>query len=103
MIGLAMMLATVPGPDPRCAARVGFYHPPHGVISSPEVAARVAEAYLDAIYGKKIIDRELPLKVSIQRGVWHVSGKDLPTGWVGGVAEIDLCQTNGQVLRVVHG
>lgn len=103
MIGLLTMALVAAGPDPRCAARVGFHQPPHGIISTPRIASQVAETYLDAIYGKDLIDRELPLKVSVSREVWHVTGKDLPVPTVGGVAEIDLCQSTGQVLRVVHG
>ena len=104
MVELFAMAAVVAmKPDPRCAARVGFYQPPHDIISTPNMAARIAEIYLDAIYGKVLIDRELPLKVSIAREIWHVTGNDFPVPSVGGVAEIDMCQSTGQVLRVVHG
>ena len=89
--------------DPRCSARVGFYQPPRGIISTPRMAAHIAEIFLTAIYGPDLIRRELPLKVSIDREVWHITGKDLGPNMVGGVAEIDLCQATGQVLRVVHG
>jgi|KBSSwiStaDraftv2_1062776.scaffolds.fasta_scaffold348564_2 hypothetical protein len=103
MIELFMMVVAAVGADARCAARVGFYQPPHGVISTPHIAAQVAEIYLNSIYGADMIHRELPLKVSISREVWHVRGKDMGANFVGGVAEIDLCQSTGQVLRVVHG
>lgn len=103
MIGfLAFTLASAVGPDPRCAARVDFYQPPHGVISTPRMAVEVARVYLEAIYGVKNIARQLPLEASIDREVWHVRGV-LPQVSVGGVAEIDLCQSTGQVLRVTHG
>lgn len=101
MIGLVAMLAVV-GADPRCAARVGFYQPPRGIISTPRIATRVAQTYLEAIYGADAIGRELPLKVSISRQVWRVEGTSPPNS-VGGVAEIELCQSTGQVLRVAHG
>jgi hypothetical protein len=101
MIGLIAMLAAA-GADPRCAARVGFYQPPHGIISTPRIAEEVARTYLDAIYGTDTIARELPLKVGISHEVWRVEGT-LPPNSVGGVAEIELCQSTGQVLRVVHG
>lgn len=89
--------------DPRCSARIGFYQPSRGIISTPRMAAHIAEIYLTAIYGSDLIRRELPLKVSIDREIWHITGKDLGANVVGGVAEIDLCQATGQVLRVVHG
>ena len=102
MIGLFVLAATV-GADLRCAARVDFYQPSHGIVSTPRVAVQIAHTYLNAIYGKAQVDLELPLKVSIRREVWHVTGKDLPKWSVGGVAEIDICQSTGQVLRVFHG
>lgn len=99
---LALAMATGTGPDPRCAARIGFYQPPYGIISTPRMAVEVARTYLDAIYGASVIARQLPLKVGIRREVWHVEGV-LPRNKVGGVAEIDMCQSTGQVLRVAHG
>lgn len=102
MIGLLMLAAAVGAKgDPRCTAKVGFYQPPKGVISSPAVARAAAEIYLNAIYGADLISREEPLRVSIARQVWHVEGQ-LPPRAFGGVAEIDLCQANGQVLRIYH-
>ncbi|MES2496037.1 MAG: NTF2 fold immunity protein [Pseudomonadota bacterium] len=103
MIGfLALAMATGTEPDPRCAARVDFYQPPRGIISTPRMAVEVARTYLEAIYGASVIARQLPLTVSRRREVWHVEGV-MPRNSVGGVAEIDMCQSTGQVLRVVHG
>lgn len=101
MIGLMAMLHAASA-DPRCAAHVSFYQPPHGMISTPRIAKQVARIYLDAIYGAGTIAHELPLKVAISREVWHVEGT-LASNSVGGVAEIELCQSSGQVLRVFHG
>lgn len=103
MLALFALAAVLGGPDPRCAARVAFYQPPHGIISTPTTAARIAEISLNAIYGADQIRTELPLKVRIAREVWHITGRDMGPGYIGGVAEIDLCQSTGQVLRVVHG
>lgn len=104
MLGLmAAALAMAAGHDLKCSARVSFYQPPQDMIATADMAARIAETYLTSIYGEKIIRQELPLKVSHERDVWHITGKDLPPLWTGGVAEIDLCQSNGQVLRIVHG
>jgi hypothetical protein len=103
MIGfLVLAVATGTEPDPRCAARVDFYQPPRGIISTSRIAAEVAQTYLEAIYGERVIARQLPLQVSMKRGVWHAKGV-MPRNSVGGVAEIDMCQSTGQVLRVVHG
>ena len=102
MISL-LVAAAVASVDARCASRVDFYQPPEGIVSTPESAARVAEIYLTLRYGAPLMRRELPLKARLERGVWLVQGKDLPQGFAGGVAEIQICRSNGRVLRVVHG
>ncbi|HMI19282.1 MAG TPA: NTF2 fold immunity protein [Sphingomonas sp.] len=108
MIGLLVLASvTATTPDKRCAARVEFYQPAAGVVSTPLMAASVAKLYLEQIYGADVIRRELPLQVSRTREVWHVRGGFQKPGFlktaVGGVAEIDLCQSTGQVLRISHG
>ena len=100
---LLLMAATVASVDVRCSARVGFYQPHEGIVSTSETAAQVAEVYLNNIYGAPTIQRELPLRVGLDRGVWKVEGKRLPVYAVGGVAEIQICKSNGLVLRLVHG
>jgi hypothetical protein len=90
--------------DPRCAAQVGFYQPEAGMVGDASLARKIAELYLVSIYGVDTIKDELPLRVLLRRGVWHVAGSwtNVP-GQKGGVAEIDICRSNGKVLRVVHG
>jgi hypothetical protein len=73
------------------------------MISTPRTAARIAEIYLNSVYGAAQIGSELPLKVRISKQVWHVTGRNMGPGHIGGVAEIDLCQSTGQVLHVTHG
>ena len=106
MIGLMMLAAAVSGPDPRCAARVDFYQPPRGAISTPHMAAQIAEIYLAAVYGSDVIRKELPLDVEIEREVWIVRGTHRKVRpwetFIGGLAEIEMCQSTGQVLRIVH-
>jgi hypothetical protein len=89
-------------PDARCASRIGFYQPPTGIVSTPKNASRVAEIYLSSVYGSDQIKSQLPFDITAENGVWLVTGK-LPRGFVGGVAEIEICQSNGLVLRIAHG
>ncbi|MDB5674599.1 MAG: hypothetical protein JWM65_1581 [Sphingomonas bacterium] len=105
MIGLTMLLlaAGAPVSDARCSARVEFNQAPQAMIDDPDMAMEIAKIYLIKFYGTKVMKDEVPLRVSLQGDVWHLTGRDLPRGNVGGVAEIDLCRSNGQVLRVVHG
>jgi hypothetical protein len=47
-------------------------------------------------------DARQPLNADLHDGIWHVHGT-LPAGAIGGVAEIYLCQSNGRVLKIIHG
>jgi len=103
MIGLMMMLAAVTGADSRCSARVDFIAPTQVVIDTPDMAMKIAEIYLAKFYGADVMKKELPLNVSLEGEVWHLTGKALPKLSLGGVAEITLCRSNGQVLSIMHG
>ncbi len=100
MIGLMMLLAAV-GADARCPMPIQLDQPPRAMIDNESTAKQIAEIYLTKIYGAEIKD-ELPLQANLQGGIWHLKGH-LPRLMLGGVAEIDLCQSNGQVLQVFHG
>ena len=104
MIGLLTVLAAgAVVVDARCSSTIEFNQEPQAMIDNPDMAMQIVEIYLTKFYGAKVMKDEVPLRVSLQGDVWHVTGKGVPTGSVGGVAEIDLCRTNGQVLRIVHG
>jgi len=84
--------------DPRCAEAGDF--PADGVVGSEAIAKDVAYRYLKSVY---LDDRHIrPMRATLKSGVWAVRGT-LPEGWIGGVAEIDLCQSNGRVLTIAHG
>lgn len=86
--------------DRRCAEPVEFYRPDGGVINSRQIAEDVAVPMLRAAYpGDKHLQ---PLNADLRDGIWHVYGT-LPAGSAGGVAEIYLCQSNGRVLKIIHG
>jgi NTF2 fold immunity protein len=97
------MLAGSANADPRCAGNIDIVQPDHGVIASAITAQEVALAYLKPIYGEQIIAREMPLRATLSGGVWTVVGSP-PSArpFVGGLAEIKLCQRNGRVLSVTH-
>lgn len=88
--------------DVRCAVKIEGYPPAAGLVATPSVAVALARIYLSAIYGAKQIDEQLPLKATLHRGVWRVEGI-LKPNLKGGVAEIEICQSTGQVLSVEHG
>jgi len=71
------------------------------MVASESVVLDVARIYLSAIYGAGQIKNEMPLKAKIRMGVWHIEGS-LKAGFDGGVAEIEICKSNGRVLSVIH-
>lgn len=85
--------------DRRCAERVAFYQPPSGVVSNEAIAKEVAFAYLRRVYPED--DHLRPMTAHLRNGVWHVLGY-MPEGMFGGVAHIELCQSNGRVLIIYH-
>ena len=84
------------------ASSPGFT-PPNGFVPDAATASRIAEAVWIPIYGEQHIAAEKPFKVSLKGDVWTVTGKDLPKGTVGGVAEAEISKIDGRILRVIHG
>lgn len=81
----------------------GDFVPKNGFVPDATTASRIAEAVWIPIYGEKVISSEKPFKVTLRGDVWTVTGKDLPPGWNGGVAEADISKRDGRILRVIHG
>ena len=78
------------------------YVPPHVYVPDAKTAESIAEAVWIPIYGKENIENERPFHAEMSNGVWTVTGS-LPENCVGGVAEIDIQQSDGKILRVSHG
>jgi len=87
---------------PHARADRPSYRPPQGMVPDSATAIRIAEAVLTPIYGARNIDRQRPLVARVQGDVWSVVGS-LPTGAVGGVAEIEISRVDGRILRLIHG
>jgi hypothetical protein len=79
------------------------YVPPNGFVPDAVTAARIAEAVWIPIYGAEQIAKEKPFKVTLKGEVWTVTGRDLPPGTAGGVAEAEVSKRDGRILRVIHG
>ena len=78
------------------------YVPKGGVVSSPDIASRIAEIIAISIYGKKQIFSERPYIITERENVWIIRGsikKDLK----GGVFEIIIQKNDGRVVYINHG
>jgi hypothetical protein len=78
------------------------YVPPAGIVPDAVTATRVAEDLLVPVYGRAIIDKEKPLRATLDSGAWTVRGT-LPAGRLGGVAVIKISKSDGRVLYMMHG
>jgi hypothetical protein len=102
IISVGTATAAIGQPGIRCADPVQRYQPASGMVASRSVALDIARTYLSTIYGQDQTKSEMPLKAELRMGVWHVEGS-LKPGRDGGVAEIEICKSNGRVLSVMHG
>lgn len=84
-----------------CATEAN-YRPPQGYVPDSSTAIKIAEAVWEPIYGQKQIQSEKPFHAELRDGVWKVYGHT-PPNTPGGVAEADISQKDGRVLRVIHG
>jgi hypothetical protein len=101
MLVVAIGIATADGA--ATSQSTASFIPPNGFVPDAATASRIAEAVWIPIYGEKAIATEKPFKATLRGDVWTVSGKDLPPGATGGVAEADISKRDGRILRVIHG
>lgn len=86
-----------------------FFNEEGGIIKDAKTAADIAFVYLKNLYGEKQIKNEFPLIVYSIDNYWFIEGS-FNTGFLrhffpksGGVAEILIRKTDGQVIHVTHG
>ncbi len=77
------------------------YLPEHGFVSTAEIAFEIAESVLVSIYGKKKIDAEKPFSITLTDDIWIIEG-NLNEDSDGGVAYMEICKLNGEIIKVVH-
>jgi hypothetical protein len=85
----------------RCAGLTKAVQRDVALVDNSALARAIAVTYLSSIYGKDQIQRNLPIRVRLEDGIWYAEGR-LPVGRVGGVPYIEICQSNGRVLRYSH-
>ncbi len=72
-----------------------------GYVSDEKTAIQIAESVWLETYGDKIYNQK-PLIATLENGIWYVRGS-LPKNSVGGVAEIEISQKDGKILKQYHG
>lgn len=100
---LLSIVAALATPSAGSQVTLASYMPPNGFVPDAATASRIAEAVWIPIWGEAQVAAEKPFKATLYGDVWTVTGKDLPPGTVGGVAEADISKRDGRILRVIHG
>ncbi len=72
------------------------------LVPDEKTAVAIAIAVLIPIYGQRQIWHEMPFRAKLNDDVWHIEGS-LPSGYVGGVAEIEISKEDARVIRIIHG
>lgn len=80
----------------------------HVCIPDAETAVKVAEVYLTAVFGEKMVNEQKSLNVNLDEksGIWLVTGTVSAGGDIvvtGGDIEIALNMNDGQVLEIGLG
>ena len=94
----AMADAQSSSPLPACPALQAGQRP---VIDSAAAAIAVARPLLMQRFGAEVMDSYEPLKAEQSDAHWLVKGS-LPEDVVDSPPEVELCATNGSVLRIQH-
>jgi len=95
----ALILVTTPALAQQSPADI--VEPAVGLVSTEETAIRIAVAVWEPIYGKDVIAKQKPYIARKIKRVWLVTGT-LPKGAIGGVAEAEISELDGRILRVTH-
>jgi hypothetical protein len=79
-------------------------------VADGATAVKIAEKALIPVYGKKKVLSERPFTAELKDGVWMVSGtlhcpysQDSNAACAGGVAMVQISQSDGHILSMGHG
>lgn len=75
--------------------------PKQGYVPSEALAVALARAVLNPLYGEEAMAKEEPFNARFAQGIWTVIGTFNGKGF-GGVAIVQLQQSNGEILFVSH-
>jgi len=89
--------------DRRLAENYKSAFPVAGIIPDAETAKSIAAAIAIPVWGRKIVDSELPLLAELKGNIWTVIGNPhLDRLKPGGELIIQLDKRNGAVLSILH-
>lgn len=77
------------------------YSPSEGLVTTAEIAFKIAEPILVNIYGEDTIEGEKPFSINLENNIWMIEGS-LEEGFKGGVAYMEIDKYTGEILKVIH-
>jgi len=86
----------------RLAKTTHSFMPKSGFVPDKETAVAIAYAVALPIFGKKDLDRELPLRADLKDGVWTVLGTLNCESCAGGTLVMQIDKSTGKVLFLIH-
>ncbi len=76
--------------------------PKAGMDSDESTATAIAYAVAVLIYGKKVMDEELPFRADLKGGIWTVLGTLHCSSCAGGTVVIQIDKATGQIVYLTH-
>jgi hypothetical protein len=86
----------------RLAKQTHSYVPKNGFVPDKDTATAVAYAVALPVFGKKMLDSEMPLQAELKDGVWTVQGTMHCTSCTGGTLVMQVEQATGKILFLIH-
>jgi hypothetical protein len=72
------------------------------LVKESKTAIAIATAIASETYGSEMVQDQVPLIARRTGGTWHIKGS-MPPNEPGGVMEVWISATDGQVIRMTHG
>jgi hypothetical protein len=76
--------------------------PKNGYVPDKDTAIAIAYAVAVPIYGKKLMDEELPFRAELVDGVWVVLGTLHCDLCAGGTVIVEIDKASGKILFMIH-
>ena len=71
------------------------------ISANENIAAELADAYIENIYGKQAAKRQKPYSVIAVNGYWQLKGV-MKKRQLGGTFEIHIAKDDGKILLLTH-
>lgn len=78
------------------------FTPKDGFVPNKEAAVTIAYAVALPVFGKSLLDSELPLRAELKNSVWTVLGTLHCQSCDGGTLVVQIDKASGKILFLIH-